>query len=927
MFQTFLLVHRNVTSTRQSRSRFRQKERAIDRETVLKINRHPTRRHRSCVEFQWPPHNESRPHVNTNTQRFDNKTFLSKRQVVEIRQFFDNYERNMNELWGRLSNDNYNKKDLSDNMKTSSKSAENLKFDKHNNFVCGIDKTCQQGENQSCHTLSSSTSNLLHIIASERSSSPRCASVSRPPSSPSPRKCFYLPEEKIHSNELLVKIRQHFDKSHDKQQHSSGICNDDIASNQNKIGKTKNHKHCDEVHRCKNDGVLASPALFNESDQKIFQPNKSTSKVSKNNLGGFNKSAEIISHKPQALEEPLCYRISKQQSALIKNDNAISCGVSNDLKLEWRAQDPTITTSKTHHIAIADELSRVIAVEDEKQKHYHCKDLKPIKSLELATTTIAVRRENEFADDGKQQQEQEPLAENKQQQKQFYQKQVYDERYNSILMNDDCILQQKQQQQMQDEQTSSSDGTCRDKYFKDSKDSSRKMEMLSKSDFEINEISTNNSTSSKESMETCKINKSIENNLNLDLYFDKELSAWSSAMIRKRTNNDIPISDIKLDNETTMANYCNSESSSDPSDDSASTTSSNSESDPYIIGTRSSFNHQPTNSTFPYLHSCTSGDNNRIKTEAYHSDRTENGMCLFTDGTYIYGPYNFDLFTNSFYHFHETKSDEDEASSDLQHHDKRNRINTELLKNHDDINTQSNTVGEDASCVRDVDLTDEISCEKSNNNILNDRVLLNATNDSSEWKSDKNFNYLPSSKEACDYNLIDLMDGGGSYVSKIREEDDRDLHCPPTLTDYVDAACSALLLTAITDAADASVDLNNSEQFNYERDKIVEITDDDDMLAVACTSENSEKYDILSTSHIASTAKCTTAVNEKFSNHEVPKIKILGCDGNCVDGEGRDGAEGEIRFRECERHEMCDKFHSSVNDNCHGNFARDECQG
>lgn len=891
------------------------------------------------------------------------------RQVDEIREFFDNYERNMNELWTRFDSIGDNKTHgLSDNMKASSKSAENLKFNKQNNFVSGI---CQQNENQSCRTLSSSTSNLLHIIAS---GSPRSASVSRcPPSSPSPRKCFYLPEEKIHSNELLVKIRQHFDKSHDKQRHSNGICNVDSASNQNKIAKTKNHKSASVMERqrqsseydCKNDGDLTSAPLFNEDknerDQKIFQLNESDSSATMSTpMDSFkiNESAATIFHQqPLPLEEPLCYRVSKQkqqQSALIKNDNAISCGVGNDFKLETRgnATISSYSTTTSHHHAISNELSGVIAVGDEKQKHYHCKDLKPIKSLELATTktrSTAVARENEIADDGKQHQEQEPLAKLRKQQQQFYQKQVYDERYNSILMNDDCKLQQQQkQQQMQDEQTSSSsDGTCRDKYFKDSK-----VERLLKNDLRINEISTNNSTSGKNSCrESGKIN-SIRNNLNLDLFFDKELSAWTSVM-GKRTDNEIPITEIqmrssndfesnsctKLDNET-MANYgCNSESTSDSSDDCTSTTSSSSDS--HIITTRSSYNHQTTNSAYPSPpHTSMSvDDNNSIKTEA-----TRNSKRLFTDGTYIYGPYDFDLFTNSFYQFrdieHENEEektnagDNDEASF-LQHHDKRNRINIELLKNHDDINTQaSSTAGgkEEVPCVRDMDPTDEIPFGKCNDNVLNDRVILNATNyskdderDFPKWKNDKNFNYSPSSKEACDRNLIDLMDGGDSYVSKIRDKDDRDLH-RPTLTDYVDAASMALLLTAITvDAAD----LNNSEQFNYERDKIVEITDDDDALATIGGGGDGEKHEILSTSHIAGAAQCTTAVNEKFSNHKVPKIKILGCDGNCVDSVGRDSAEDEIRFRECERRGMCDKFYSSVNYNCHGNdnIAEDECQG
>lgn len=675
----------------------------------------------------------------------------------------------------------------------------------------------------------------------------------------------------------------------------------------------------------------------------------------------INESAATIFHQQQPLPlEPLCYRVSKQkqQSALIKNDNAISCGVGNDFRLEENgesSEDATSPTTTSHHHAISNELSGVIAVGDEKQKHYHCKDLKPIKSLELA-------RENEIADDGKQQQEQEPLGKlRKQQQQQFYQKQVYDEQYNSILMNDDCKLQQQQkQQQMQDEQTSfpSSDGTCRDKYFKDSKDSSSTI--LLKNDLRINEISTNNFSGG---VSSGKIN-SIKNNLNLDLFFDKELSAWSSMVMEKRTDNAIPITEIKmrssndfesnsctkLDNET-MANYgcCNSESSSDSSDDCTSTTSSSTD----IITTQSSYNHQTTISAYPSPppRASISGNNNSIKTEACCSNAMRNSMRLFTDGTYIYGPYDFDLFTNSFYQFRDieleneekTNAGNNDEASILQHHDKRNRINTELLKNHDDINTQAGSRMGVVPCVRDMDPTDEISF-KCNDNVLNDRVILNATNyskdderDFSKWKNDKNFNYSPSSRKACDRNLIDLMDGGDSYVSKIRDKDDRDLH-RPTLTDYVDAASMALLMTAITvDSTTAAVDLNNSEQFNYERDKIVEITDDDDdaLLATVGGSGSSEMHEILSTSHIAGAAQCTTAVNEKFSNHKcvhnhkVPKIKILGCDGNCVDSVGRDSAENEIRFRECERRGMCDKFYSSVNDNCHGNdnIVEDECQG
>lgn len=364
-------------STRQSRSRGRQQRhqerQTIDRETVLKINRHPTRRHRSCAEYEWPPPNESRPHVNTNTQRFNNKA-LSKRQVGEIREFFDNYERNVKELWEMSNQWTTNKQVLSDSTMTSSKSAENLEFfqQQHDDFVCGIDKKLLMNwervrKNQSCLTsLSSSASNLLEksTLLHAQTLSPRSISVCRPPLllPLSPRKCFYLPEEKIHSNESVVKIRQHFDKSHDKQRHSSGICNVDSASNQNKIGKTKNHNstntdydyddddyasdmkyssHSLEMHRCKNDGVSTSASLFNECDQKIFHLNESatTTTMSTLDMLKINETPITTVKQPPPLEEPLCCQASElhkhQQSALIKNDN-ISCGNGKDLKDENR---------------------------------------------------------------------------------------------------------------------------------------------------------------------------------------------------------------------------------------------------------------------------------------------------------------------------------------------------------------------------------------------------------------------------------------------------------------------------------------------------------------------------------------------------------------------------------------------------------------
>lgn len=527
-------------------------------------------------------------------------------------------------------------------------------------------------------------------------------------------------------------------------------------------------------------------------------------------------------------------------------------------------------------------------------------------------------------------------------------------------MNDDCKLQQKHQKlkQQQDEQTSSSsDGTCRDKYCKNSKDTKQMEEMLSRrNDLKINEISTNNSTFNNimGSVGGSKIN-SHRNNLNLDLYFDKELSVWSSMMRKRAVENEIQMrssnadfesnSCVKLDNEM-MANYCNNDNASNSSDSTSSTTSTDSNFSSHLIA--SSTHHETTNSNTSIPCRCDNkcdddDDDNSIRSSASREHlRRKSRMRLFTDGTYVYGPYDFDLFTNSFYQFDEENEENDKATF-LQHHEEKSRQNrniTGLLKNHDDINTSTNIYCMRRGHVRDTKLTD-VHEEKSmsNNDIsLNDGVIINVTNcsdderDLVEWKDDKNFNYLPASKEACDSrNLIDLIDEGGNDVSKTREKDvfDRDLHVKqrPTITptrlmsfnaDILDDV--PLMQTAIT--VD-TIDLNNSEQFNYERDDNIPVT----------MRINRDEHEYSST--FAGHAHCksgATVVNEKKnSNQDAPKINIdsRGSTDNIY--EKRDDVSNKIRFRECEQQklcEMCGKFRSSVNDNCRrSDKTRDECQG
>jgi hypothetical protein len=166
----------------------------------------------------------------------------------------------MSQLWSEMSFVE-RRNNLSDNM-TSSKSAENLKSDQHRqrSNEDGIAKMFYGQhfpKNQSI--LSYSTPNL---------SQPNDGSSRLMPLLQQPlQKYFYLPEEKIHSNEL-VKIRQHFDKSYDKQD-SSGISNKSDEVGKSKIGKTKNQS--ENFSKIKGENVSSS---LNECTQKILQSNE-----------------------------------------------------------------------------------------------------------------------------------------------------------------------------------------------------------------------------------------------------------------------------------------------------------------------------------------------------------------------------------------------------------------------------------------------------------------------------------------------------------------------------------------------------------------------------------------------------------------------------------------------------------------------------
>lgn len=1052
----------HLFTARQSRSRCR-----VDRETVLKINRNP-RRHRSCCDYQWPPPNVSRPHVNTNTQRFDNNA-LSKTQVAEIRDFFDNYESNMREMLNvtyERSRRWYN--NLSDNM-TSSKSTENLKFEKHDLDVAyGIDKMLygqnlcdlkmakgghEEEENQSRQALSFSTPNLL---PSQRPASALSHRQQRPPL----RKYFYLPEEKIHSNEL-VKIRQHFDKSYDKQNNSSGILktfhridDDDICDDyyaeasgnqQNKIGTTKNHKSTNNIddandfndtlklHRCNDRSTcsIASPiastasSSLNKYDQKILQMNDlmSVDMIKINESHNKPQAKPLMQTTLEEMKPSNENRINSTTpvlSALIKNDNAISHHRNSDrnnLKCEENPLKQLDAQSSSSQ-AIANETT----ISNETQ-HNHCKDLKPIKSSEIIienTTTSTTL----------------PLCERKMQKHQQHRQQEEQkqeqERHNSILMNNDCKLHEihQQHERMQDEQTSS-DGTCRDKYCKNFETYGKSInitERSCKNDLKINEISTNNS----------RINS--KNNLNLDLYFDKELSVWMSMNRHEREKNvnekvemeeerrlsvdeieqqrmktcsdnddEIAITNIqiisdvecnsceKLSNENEMMeeessyNDNTSNSSDSTSSFSSSTTRTNLKSDSSLIGTH---HQQQQNSIVCKRRPIVNDDDNGIRITSVNNSNKKS--MFFTDGMYIYGPYDFDLFANVFYQFDNefartTNDDEATTSSSthMQHHDNRNSIiNTQLLKNHDDddddddndvrraynnkihptttaaavvitSNIEQTKEEEKVSFVRDMDPMPSSSIRtkkeeyENNNNIdnknnnkngNNDRVdiEINVTNCSDDderdfikWNDedifhDKNFNYERKEEANSDRNLIDLMDEGDNYVSKKSllndvNESDHDLHVHPTIMRtkiYAEASNVPLLLTTATNTTTDITSPNNFQQFNYERDKIVEITDENESEYLCNTDDASiqpfQKQKPTIIYDVDAVDECmNVTINKKASEivSNDKKVSFANSSGKGINDNQCDDTLREIRkLKEHEIREILSEFYRDKSD-------------
>lgn len=257
-------------------------------------------------------------------------------------------------------------------------------------------------------------------------------------------------------------------------------------------------------------------------------------------------------------------------------------------------------------------------------------------------------------------------------------------------MNDDCKLLQ-----VQDEQQAS---TCADKYCKNfetttAEHQNERDENASK----INEISTTNS----------RINR--KHNLNLDLYFDKELSVWLAERERKQKQIE---QGKDRDNESAITNTDNDMTTRARDDELNSSEKLSNEM--ISIGTNnfddnSSNSHRHFSDSFSSSSStCNNSeiDMRLIDARRCSDEKSDNGVnsksSTFTDGEFIYGPYNFDLFSNEFYHFRDGDANDDEAEKH------RRIINSELLKNHDEVDNAA-----EVSFVRDMEA--DKGCEISRN--------------------------------------------------------------------------------------------------------------------------------------------------------------------------------------------------------------------
>lgn len=873
------LTTRTTTNAEAHKGRSRSRHRIIDREAVLKINR----RHRSC-EFQWPPTlMENTPLTNTNSQRFD-KNMITKTKIAEIKQFFDNYEDNLEELWHMTATERNTKS--CDNLTSSSNSAENEYF----HLKCYKNhgsKIFRGNKNRRPKTPPPATTTFNHSHWPPPSSS---SSISTSPnlslevltktvaSLPKPfNKYFYLPEEKIHSNELN-KIRQHFDKSNDKHNYT-GIGSECIQVK----NQSENEKKI--TTKCHDDGggdgasgswkwndvmvIITPPECSNTNKTSSVTPGTAT--TSKQPKQMPTKSKKLL--KASSGEVEKMEKLMKESSTLIKKNNLPPVkpprhAPINNIKVKSSNTHSTTSLATSHTAEL---------IKNKKKFHNNDSNQNEIQQQQLGNVISLL----ELKQDDNKHGTRDYQTDLKQIKSSTISKQ------HSKLMNDDCKLQQ---QQHYEDYLSTPTGT-QNEYFnnqnrqptKQQQQQDERQKVMEKKEnqninnCEINEISTTNS----------KINN--RNNLNLDLFFDKELSMLSSLQHSLQQEQEQQQEDkiaITAHNKVVELNRtkhheCNSSvdefklsnemrSVENNYDDDAIPVSLNA--DQYLSDSSSSATTISTSSNLEIESQPDSTPMISTKICPFcHCDEKDNEINkrnIFTDGEYIFGPYNFDLFSNEFYQFddddHERAGNSTTSSGNkttilLSNDNEHHIINRKLLKNHDELD---NLLLLSEILIRDTGVgygnlhcdVDRHNMKKKNNNNIdnfngnvttNDEPNLITLND--DKVSNEHFNYnqnvkkchqchneqtsnntsttllLPSSSTAV------VIDGGDNDVSNKHDSCNvkNNFH---KLNEELCVMHPTNKTSHTTQCSDSVPDTgeklpNFSEQFNYKRAKIVDNTD------------------------------------------------------------------------------------------------------
>lgn len=622
----------HASNERQSRARFK-----IDRDTVLRINRSPSRRHRSLCDTEWPPKEEERPHVNTNTQRFDARK-ITRNQVAGIRGFFDNYETTMDEWRAR---------DRNMTLAGSSASAENLRTLNGHATQSPIpriivDAVDDENQSQFQQILSTSTPNLSLLP-----SSPTCRLLSlfKPL-----RSDFHMPSAVQNEPCALEGARQRFNELHDKSC-SEGESNIHDAS-QHDVNGSKEDVNVVEtpiISQCNISDVriasVANEATSCESDVKCDKSLDWTD--------ALRKMEQHLSH--------LHRNHSHTWSAPIKNDTS-------------------------------DCLSFVKTTLD------NDKNSKAIKTEPQEITLQWSRNDNTHSDDDFQTRAQARQA-----------------------------IEQHHQSTTSDDIARAPSPTTTDKVSANFHN--EKVKSISSSTQSINETPTDPMTNS------CR----FERNLNLDLFFDREMSIWLSdrrhhrLAVGEHNNDEIDgkmadnVAHVPADDEMRVecAAVDSSKSEDDDEFDDVETKLSHVDSFCSTIVESDyvkSDNSSRTNSAIDrklidnssghrgeYQRSCRCGRGDDASTTPAPNDNAISSRQTFTDGEFIYGPYNFDLFTN---HFYQAYDDDDESEMAVASRCRQHRSSCELLKNHDELdNSNKNSVEgrPEVSFVRAVDIDDHKS--------------------------------------------------------------------------------------------------------------------------------------------------------------------------------------------------------------------------